>query len=208
VGLVGAARLLWSARRAEGLTILAVTGLMVFFLAGVPNWHAGWCVGPRYIAVVTPFLAGAIALAWRSLSPLVPLSPIVAGLAIPSVLLNVASGAVYPHYPEIFDNPVFDLTFPLLDAGYQPYSLGWLLGLRGCWSLVPLALLVIGALAPGVAGPDAAPRRWAAHVSGALVIAALFLLPLSGYGRGPRPAEVSAAAFIRATWAPPPAPHR
>ncbi|MDB4983517.1 MAG: hypothetical protein JWM82_4269 [Myxococcales bacterium] len=205
--LVGLAAVLWlcaHARRAEGLTILAVTAVMVVFLTGVPNWHAGWCVGPRYVAVVAPFLAAAIALAWRSLPAVVPVSPIVAGLVIPSVLLNVVSGAVYPHYPEVFDNPVFDLTFPLLDAGYQPYSLGWLLGLRGCWSLMPLALFVLGALAPGLAGPSTASRRWAAHVAGALVVAALFLLPLSGYGRRPNPAEAPATALVRSTWAPPP----
>jgi hypothetical protein len=205
VGVVAAAWLVARAHRAEGLTILAVTALMVFFLAGVPNWHAGWCVGPRYIAVVAPFLAGGLALAWRAFPASIPLSPVVAGLVLPAVLLNVVSGAVYPHYPEIFDNPVFDLTFPLLDAGYQPYSLGWLLGLRGCWSLLPLAVFVLGALAPGLAGPDPAPRRWVAHVGGALVVAALFLLPLSGYGRRPRPAEAPSTALVRSTWEPPPA---
>jgi hypothetical protein len=203
VGLGGATWLAAGPRRAEGLTILAVTALMVFFLAGVPNWHAGWCVGPRYIAVVAPFLAGGIALLWRELRARFALSVLVAGLVIPAVVLNVVSGAMYPHYPEAFDNPVFDLAFPLLGEGYRPYSLGWLLGLPGAWSLLPLALFVMGALAPGVAGPALAPRRWAAHAACALVLAALVLLPLSGYGRRPRPAETSAAAFVRATWEPP-----
>ena len=53
------------------------------------------------------------------------------GLVIPSVLLNVTSGAIYPHYPEQFDNPLFDLTFPLLGDGFLPYSVGWLIGLPG-----------------------------------------------------------------------------
>src|SRR4029453_13847655 len=52
---------------------------------------------------------------------------IAVGLIGPSVVLNVVSGALYPHYPEAFDNPVFDLAFPLIAEGYAPYGLGWLL---------------------------------------------------------------------------------
>jgi hypothetical protein len=188
--------------RAEGLTILAVSILMVFFLAGVPNWRAGWCVGPRYIAVVAPFLAGAIALAWRAPRPRFLLSILVAGLVIPSVVLNVASGAVYPHFPEVFDNPVFDLIVPLLRNGYRPYSLGWLVGLRRAWSLLPLAVPVFLVLARALAGSSAPLARRLAHAAGALVVAAAFLVPLSRYGRTPSAAEASAAAFVRATWEP------
>jgi hypothetical protein len=205
-GLAGAAWIVRRGARAEGATILAVTALMVFFLAGVPNWHAGWCVGPRYIAVVAPFLAGGLALAWPATPHAHFLSQVVAGLVVPAVLLNVLSGAVYPHYPEAFDNPVFDLTLPVLGAGYQPYGLGWLLGLRGAVSLLPLGLIVGAALAPGLSGPDAAPRRWLSHVGVALVVAALVLLPLSAYGRRPRPEETAAADHVRATWEPAPAP--
>jgi hypothetical protein len=203
--LVGVAAAVWLAARgprAEGITVLAVFALMVFFLTSVPNWHAGWCVGPRYIAVVAPFLAGALALAWRSAPSRFALSMVVAGLVIPSVLLNVISGAVYPHFPEVFDNPVFDLIFPLLGDGYRPYGLGWLLGLRGSAAMLPLGAFVVVAVAPGLAGPDPTPRRWAMHAGGALVIAAAFLLPLSSYGRPPRAEEASAAAFVRATWEP------
>src|SRR5512138_3842462 len=56
-----------------------------------------------------------------------------------------------------------DLTFPLLGDGFVPYSLGWLVGLPGLWSLAPLALAVMTALAVGLGGDDPRPRRWAAH---------------------------------------------
>jgi hypothetical protein len=218
LGLVGSVALLVSAgggtlRLGRGdklaaAVIIAITAAMVLFLAGVPNWRSGWCVGPRYIAVVAPFLAAGIAYCWRGTPRTFTWSVVTAGLVIPSVLLNVVSGAVYPHYPEAFDNPVFDLTLPLLDAGYVPYSLGWWLGLPELWSLAPLAVAVALALAIALGGPDLRPRRWALHGALAVVIAAVFLVPLSRYGREPRDAETHAAALVRAMWEPPPAPPR
>jgi hypothetical protein len=202
VGVLCALDLAARGPRAEGLTILAVAVLMVFFLTGVPNWHAGWCVGPRYIAVVAPFLAGAIALVWRSPDARFWFSILVVGLVIPSVLLNVASGAVYPHFPEIFDNPVFDLIVPLLQDGHRPYSLGWLVGLPRAWSLIPLGVFVSLVLVRLLAGSHMPAGRRLAHALGALVVAAAFLVPLSRYGRAPSAAEASAAALVRATWEP------
>jgi hypothetical protein len=119
------------------------------------------------------------------------------------VLLNVVSGAVYPHYPESFDNPVFDLAFPLLGAGYVPYGLGWLLGLPGPWAMAPLALVVLAALALVSGGDDPRPGRAGAQLAIALAIAAAFLVPLSAYGRAPRADETRSAANVRALWDPP-----
>jgi hypothetical protein len=205
LGALGAAVAVWRGPRRDGALVLAVGVTMLLFLGGMSNWRAGWCVGPRYITTVAPFLAFGIACAWPLARVRPWLSALVAGLVVPSVLLNVVSGAVYPHYPEVFDNPVFDLTFPLLGQGYVPYSLGWLLGLRGLASMAPLAVVVLAAVALGAGGDDPRPRRWAAHVGLAALVAAAFLLPLSAYGRKPQPAEASAAAFVRSTWEPPPA---
>ncbi len=204
VGVVGAVMTYLRGQRLESLTILGVTAAMVCFLATLPNWHAGWCVGPRYISVVAPFLTAGIAFAWRTARERFALSVLTAGLLIPSVVLNVVSGAVYPHYPEAFDNPVFDLAFPLLGAGYVPYSLGWFLGLAGLWSLLPLAIFVVGAVAPGVAGEDARPSKWLAHAGLAIFVAFVVLFPLSRYGREARPDERRATALVRGTWEPAP----
>jgi hypothetical protein len=204
-GLAGAVYLAVRGPRREGVLVLAIAGLLFLFLAGMSNWRAGWCVGPRYIAAVAPFL----------LLPLVELWPrfsrgwgtaVVAGLTVPSVVLNVVSGALYPHYPEAFDNPVFDLAFPLLGAGYTPYGLGWLLGLHGLWAMAPVAVLVVAALALVVAGEETRPRRAAAHLGRVAALAGGFLLALSAYGRAPRAEEARAAATVRALWSPPPVP--
>jgi hypothetical protein len=204
LGLTAAVYLIVRGPRREGVLIVAVAVLMFLFLAGMSNWRAGWCVGPRYIATVAPFLMMALVRAWPLARGRWWLPAVVAGLVVASVVLNVVSGAVYPHYPEQFDNPVFDLAFPLLGDGYAPYSAGRLLGMHGLASLLPVALVTLAALSLAIAGPDARPARWSAHVGLAVAVAALFLLPLSSYGRAARPIETRAAQLVRATWEPPP----
>jgi hypothetical protein len=203
LGLGGAIFLVARGPRREAVLVLVVAASMFVFLAGMSNWRAGWCVGPRYIATVVPFLLLPLIELWPRFDKRGRISAVIAGLVIPSVLLNVVSGALYPHYPELYDNPVFDLAFPLLAAGYTPYGLGWLLGLRGLPAMAPLALCVLAALALVVAGDDPRPRRAVAHLALALAIAAGFLLPLSAYGRAPRADEARATATIRALWDPP-----
>src|SRR5450755_1246384 len=197
LGLAGAIFLVARGPRREALLTLVIATSMFVFIAGMSNWRAGWCVGPRYIATVAPFLLLPIVQLWPRLAKQASATAAIVGLTIPSVLLNVVSGALYPHYPEQFDNPVFDLAFPLVGAGYTPYGLGWSLGLRGVWAMAPLALVVLAALALVAAGDDPRPRRGAAHLALALAIAGCFLLPLSAYGRAPRAEEARATATVR-----------
>jgi hypothetical protein len=201
-GLAAAIYLTLRGPRREAILTLVIAASMFVFISGMSNWRAGWCVGPRYIASVAPFLLLPIIQLWPRLERQAWASALLVGLTIPSVLLNVVSGALYPHYPEPFDNPLFDLAFPLLSAGYTPYGLGWLLGLRGVAAMAPLALVVLGALALVAAGDDPRPRRAAGHLALALAIAGCFLLPLSAYGRAPRPDEARATALVRALWDP------
>jgi hypothetical protein len=118
-------------------------------------------------------------------------------------VLNVVSGALYPHYPETFDNPVFDLAFPLIGDGYAPYGLGWLLHLPGRLALAPLGLVVAAALALVAAGDDPRPRRMAAHLALGIGLAATLLVALGAYGRTPRADETRSASLVRQAWDPP-----
>ena len=201
----GGAIYLWvRGPRREAVLVSAICLLMFLFLAGMSNWRAGWCVGPRYVATVAPFLLVPVIELWPRITRLWWwASAVMVGLVIPSVLLNVVSGSLYPHYPEQFDNPVFDLAFPLLGAGYVPYGIGWLLGLPGLWAMAPLALVVLAAITLSAGGDDPRPRRTAAHLAIALGIAAAFLVSLSAYGRKPRADETQAAATVRELWEPP-----
>src|SRR4029450_10892349 len=86
--------------RLEGATILLVFLSMILFAAGVPNWRAGWCVGPRYVAVVVPFLGWGIVLLPRMGYLARWVRPLLGGAVVASVVLCAVSAAVYPHYPE------------------------------------------------------------------------------------------------------------
>jgi hypothetical protein len=141
LGVWGALRSLWRARRGAKIVALAVTAAMFMFQAGMSNWTAGWSVGPRYIVVVAPMLAGAVAWCWRW-TPERVLVPGVGGLVIASVFMCGLSGAYFPHFPETYDNPVFDLVVPLVLSGHAPHNLGRWFGLRGGWSMAPLSLVV------------------------------------------------------------------
>jgi len=206
LGLVGVG-LLWARRtrpaRRDAALVTAVCVLMFLFLAGMSNWRAGWCVGPRYIATVAPFLMLPMLRLWPRAAERWWLTALAVGLLIPSVVLNLLSGALYPHYPEAFDNPVFDVAFPLIGEGYAPYGLGWVLHLPGRWSLAPLALVALAAVSLVAAGDDPRPRRIAAHLALAVGVAAVFFVALGAYGRKPRADEAHAAALVRQTWEPP-----
>jgi hypothetical protein len=206
LGAAGAIVLLVRGPRREGALVAAICLCMFLFLAGMSNWRGGWCVGPRYITTVAPFLLVPLIELWPRLTELRWGTAAIVGLTIPSVFLNVVSGAVYPHYPEQLDNPVFDLALPLLGAGYVPYGLGWLLGLPGLWAMAPLAVIVLGAIALSASGDDPRPREAGAHLAIGIAIAVAFLLPLSAYGRTPRAVEAQAAATVRALWDPPRGP--
>jgi hypothetical protein len=225
---VGLGLAVWAAIRRGSrpqALIALVTVVMAVFLAGVSNWRAGWCAGgPRYIAAVVPLLAFAIALAWRDLfagpgghpsgssahppgagSLARALRAGLVGLVLFSVVVCGLSGAIFPHFPLQFDNPIFDLVLPLLRAGYVPHSLGTALGLPGLASLLPLAaLVVVGVVA--VAAPRGLSRRDRMMTAGiALGLAALLLGALGSVGRRPSRQEDRTRDLVIGMWEPPPA---
>ena len=195
--------------RAAHAVTLAIAAALLTLLAGMANWRAGWCAGgPRYVAAAVPFLAFAPALAWREVfEPRPWLRAGLTALVLSSVALCLLSGAVFPHFPLQFDNPIFDLVIPLLSDGYAPHSLGTLLGLSGLASLLPLMVVVVVAVAATLAAGRIG-RGWRSVMSVAaasVALSALLLVALSGYGRRPRSDEEHGRAFVRKVWEPAPA---
>jgi hypothetical protein len=183
-------------RRAETVACLAVFVLMTLFVSALNNWRGGWTIGPRYLSTVVPFLAP---LALTGLQSAAERRPTVASLAavIGTVLALALSGltsALYPHVPEVFTFPPAQLTLPLLRDGYAPYSLGWLVGLAGVASLLPVGLGFAGLLLF-----VARPRDLAIGT-----ILALALLAAAVHLSHTSEVQRSSRGFIERTWEPPP----
>jgi hypothetical protein len=179
---------------------VAVTGVMAVFLSGMTNWRAGWCAaGPRYIAVVVPFLLFSIARVWKDVvQPRVWLQLSLLTTTIVSVALCGLSG-LFPHFPVQLDNPVFDLVVPVLRAGFVPHNLGTALGAGGPVTLLPWAATIIGAV---VLVARAAPAGWRGR-GGAMLVGVIIVGGLSQMGRDTRE-DVRVRSFIEGIWEPRP----
>jgi hypothetical protein len=195
VGL-GCAVARWRAARADAAVILAVTLVMILFLSGLANWRGGWCAGgPRYIAAVVPFLAWAVALSWSFWQRQRWAAAALGGLVLASVAACLLAGAHFPHYPLQLDDPLFDLTLPLLGQGYAPYGLGSLLGLRGLLSYLPLAIAVLAAVVLALR-----PLGKRAALSVAVAVAFLAVVAFTN-GRHTAD-EQHAVEFVKSVWEP------
>lgn len=129
---------------ALGVT-LAVVVIYLAFQSSINFWRAGWSLGPRYITAMLPFAMVPIAVACAHADAddrRWPLRALFVGLAVVGIVVYAVSCAEYPHFPERFDNPLYEVTFALVADGRAPYNLGYAVGLRGLASLLPyLALL-------------------------------------------------------------------
>jgi hypothetical protein len=208
LGAVGAALAAWRGRRAEGVTILAVCAAMLLFISSMTFWRGGWCAGPRYITVTAPFLACGVAHLWRLQRNgggwRVPaaLTAVLGGAVIVSVVMSGVSAVMFPHYPPQYENPVFELTLPLIGRGFAPYSVGTALGLHGAWSLAPVAAVLLAAVALGLGGEAPALPRRLVHGAAAVAVACALLLSFSRLGHGPSPDKAHATAFVESIWEP------
>lgn len=161
--------LLWKKDRAITLLSAAIIGVYLLFSISFVAWHAGWCVGPRYLSPSLPFWVLALC-GILTLSPITRFLVYIAGTV--SIFLQTMITAVNIQTPQLeMTNPLFQYIIPMFRSGvlstnnntvlnkgmenvlslnsfekvWASYNLGELIGLKGYWSLLPLALLWIGA---------------------------------------------------------------
>lgn len=148
----------WGRRReyrSEWWVCVGVIAVLVLFNASSVVWWGGYAVGPRYIAPAVPFLMPAVAVwltkgGWRR-----PLFGALGALSVFAVWAQtITSLKFYP--PELYRFPLVEYAWPMLAQGQIASNLGMALGLRGLWSLAPLAL-IIGVLAAGLVWACRAP---------------------------------------------------
>ena len=155
--------------RADAGFCLLLMLFFAYFTSSLSFWPSGWDVGPRYITCALPYFLVPVAALLARLGEarwywgIVP-----RGLMAASVLLYVTINAVFPHFPGNFSDPWFDLIVRFGRAGYAPYNLGWLLGLRGLPTLLPVLLVLGGLLAALLLTGDR--RLWKRVVTAAGVL--------------------------------------
>jgi len=161
--------LLWKKDRAITILSATIIGVYLLFSISFVAWHAGWCVGPRYLSPSLPFWVLALC-GMLTLSTITRFLVYLAGTV--SIFLQTMITAVNIQTPQLeMTNPLFQYIIPMfrnqvlsannntvLNKGVEnvlslnsfeeiwaSYNLGELIGLKGYWSLLPLALLWIGA---------------------------------------------------------------
>lgn len=155
-----------------GIT-LSVAVIYLSFVSCIIFWRGGWQVGPRYITAMLPFLMVpvAVSVAWAERRWIARSA--VVGLIGVGVFIYSLSSAMFPHFPEKFKNPVFELVLPLIGDGHAPYNAGWLFGFRGFASLLPYLLVALGTWI-WVACPNKADRKSA--IAGSVLALAILLI--------------------------------
>lgn len=168
-------------RRSVEARVCAAIGLgSVLFVGSLaPGFaRAGWSVGPRYATVALPFLGWLAAAGLSALRARLPLRTGAHALILVGVTIYVAATVTYPHWPTVFQNPLYEVSFHFLRTGRVPPSLGTLLHLRGALSLLPVFAVAAG-LALGLPGQGLSPR---VRVPSALAAALLCAAIVRGYG--------------------------
>lgn len=191
----------WS--RADGLLLLALVGLTTAGISVLVNWRGGWTIGPRYLAVVYPFLGWA---ALFALEPLIRRAPrvsaaIVVGTLFVGFALSGATSVYYPHYPEAIDRPLTQVVRLLVAHDFAPRNAGAFADVYGTASMLPLLALAALALAFVACAEQGWLRRALALVSGLCVGLALSW-PLAFDPRPGDPAVRDAVAYITRFWDP------
>ena len=168
------------ARRRQWWTFavtLSVAAIYLLFISSLNFWRGGWQMGPRYVTAMLPFLLPPIAVAVTAADRRWPLRALAVGAVLVGVVIYAVSAALYPHWPDRFDNPLYEVTFRLLGDGRAPYNLLWATGLRGWVTLLPY-LAVLAAVIVWIAVPSRA-RLLSGAVGAGLAAAVIALYSLA-----------------------------
>lgn len=129
-------------QRGHVAVTVAVAVIYLLFISSINFWRGGWQLGPRYITAMLPFLLPPIAAALAAAARWPAVRGAALGLGGVGVVVYAASIVEFPHFPEKFKNPLYEVTWRLVGDGLAAPNLGGALGLPGAWSLAPYALLV------------------------------------------------------------------
>ena len=175
---------------------IAVAVVYVAFISCIAMWRGGWQMGPRYITAMLPFLLPAIAATLQAVAARPVLRGLALGLGGVGIAIYTASIVEFPHWPEKFKNPIYEVTVRLIGDGLAAPNLGQALGLPGAWSLVPYAAVVVAVWGAALwAGADRRARATSAVI--AVAVSAAVLLAYRGFPGGGRIADEAYLRTVR-----------
>jgi hypothetical protein len=178
---------------------LAVAVIYLLFISSINFWRGGWQVGPRYIMAMLPFLAPPIVVALAEAERQWWLRGIAVGVSLVGLVSYGLTAGLYPYFPENkFVSPVREVTLRLLTDGHAPWNLGWLVGLRGLWAMLPYCALLaaLGAWAAWTPGASLRDRRALGSAAIALAVAAVLVSVYFWVGTGGAPADKAYAYLV------------
>lgn len=191
---VPGAVVLWRARQRDIVLVGAVVAVIyVLFVSSINFWRGGWSVGPRYITQMLPFLLPLVAAALDRMTARWWWFAAAAGAIAVGVAIYALATITFPHWPDSFRNPLYEVTLRLLGEGLVAPNPLRALGVPGWASALPYLALVAGLLGWAIARA----AGWRAVVLAALlaagVVVAYRAFPATPnadaiYARGVRPA--------------------
>jgi hypothetical protein len=146
----------WRSDRARSdwwVAVLAPLSVLLVYSSSV-MWWGGFAAGPRYVVAAIPFLAVASAPAVERLWTCMATRGLLAILVGASMALTWAEAVARQGFPpDTIANPWIAYTIPAWRDGDIARNLGTALGLHGALSLLPLIVLLAGALAYSLSHP-------------------------------------------------------
>lgn len=205
LSVVGAVAIAMSAEARARVGAEAIVAALIiasycsFVLVLEPEFgRGGWSVGPRYVAVAMPFFAW-LAAAGLDVCLRRPALRVPAyAMVLIGVGVHVLAATTYPHWPDAFANPLFEVSIRTLREGHAPHSLGTLFGLRGLASLAPLYVAIVIVVARLIT-----PSR--GHLAELALAGVIALFTISRYERlavTPRETAEKTWAFVATTLEP------
>lgn len=191
-------------RRRFGPEALAASALVLVYAIFVGSMlpymaRGGWSAGPRQLVAMLPFAGLLAAVGFEVAGRRLVTRVLSFALVVASGIVFISVATTYPHWPDGLLNPLYELSFRLLRAGYAVTSIGTVFGLRGIWAILPLYVLAAATglvlLARGWRRPVLVTAL--ACVVGTGLVASYRYFPLTG------PYANRVWTFVTSQWEPP-----